>query len=264
MSEHFPPPAPTSSNQREMLAVLRALLHFLPTLEELQIKVITLESDNMTVVHNILKAKAQTGPLPIVRALFSFTTRHQIILLPIHRPGIRNEKADALSRLEWMGDYEIQWELISPILREWKITPTIDLFATRANHKLPLYCSAVPMDQEAFAYNAFSIPWAQFPWPYIHTTPTLIPLCLQRIEMEQILALIIAPMWPSQPWWDKLKRMTKTYRILGRGETILTPGLEMKKRGTKLPPGWMELAIIGPIGSSETDSCLPCASSPRL
>jgi hypothetical protein len=199
MSEHFPPPAPTSSNQREMLAVLRAHLHFLPTLEELQIKVITLESDNMTVVHNILKAKAQIGSLPIVRALFSFITRHRIILLPIHRPGIRNEKTDALTRLEWLGDYQIQWELISPILQEWKITPTIHLFATKANHKLPLYCPAVPTDQDAFAYNAFSIPWVQFPWPYIHTTPTLIPSCLQRIEMEQILALMTESWEEAKP-----------------------------------------------------------------
>jgi ribonuclease HI len=260
MSDRFQEPVLPSSNQREMLAVLNALHHFLPTLEELRIKVITLESDNMTVVHNILKTKAQIGPLPIVRALFSFTTQHRITLLPIHRPGVRNEKADALSRLEWMGDYEIQWNLVLPILQEWNIIPTIDLFATKANHKLPLYCSADPTDEEAWTYNAFSIPWAQFTWPYIHTTPALIPTCLQRIEAERILSLIIAPMWPSQPWWDKLKRMTKAFRILGRGEEILSPGGEMKKRGTKLPPGWMELAIIGPVGSSESDNFQQCAS----
>jgi ribonuclease HI len=254
MTELFPTPAPSSSNQREMLAVLRALQHFLPILKEQKISSLTLESDNMTVVHNIAKAKAQKGPLPIVKALFSFLTKHEIRLFPIHRPGVRNEKADALSRLEWMGDYEIQWSLILPILCEWNITPTIDLFATAHNRKLPLYCSADPLDTKAVAYDAFSIPWAQFQWPYIHVAPDLIPKCLQRIQEERILALLIAPMWPSQIWWDKLKRMTRTYRVLGRGESILLPGAEMRKRGTKLPPGWFELTIVGPIGFEENDS----------
>lgn len=263
MAENFTPPIPTSSNQREMLAVLRALQHFLPVLKEQNCSTISLESDNMTVVHNILKTRAQSGPLPIVRALFSFTMKHHFTLLPIHRPGIKNERADALSRLEWMGDYEIQWDLVSPILVEWNITPSIDLFATEANHKLPLYCSPNPSDRGAWALDAFSIPWAQFPWPYIHVTPALTPRCLQRVQTEQILALIVTPMWPSQPWWDKLKRMTRAYRVLGRGEEILIPGIEMRRRETKLPPGWIELAIIGPVGSLVNDNALQCSSSQR-
>jgi ribonuclease HI len=264
MSELFSPPPPTSSNQREMLAVLLALKHFLPTLKENNLTTLTLESDNMTVVHNVSKVRAQKGPLPIVRALFSFLTKHRITLLPMHRPGVNNEKADALSRLEWMGDYEIDWKVVAPILQEWRITPSVDLFATWANHKLPLYCSPDPSDANALAFNAFSIPWAQFPWPYVHVTPALISTCLQRIQEERILALIVAPMWASQPWWDKLKRMTRTFRVLGRGEDILLPGREMKRRETKLPPGWLELAIVGPIGSEESGSDPLCVSSLRL
>jgi ribonuclease HI len=248
MFERFQPPAPASSNQREMYAVLRALKHFLPILQTQGVSALTLESDNMTVVHNVLKVKAQEGPLPIVKALFSFMIGNHISLIPIHRPGIQNDQADALSRLEWMGDYEIKWELVTPTLSEWNITPTIDLFATAENRKLPLYCSADPSDRQAYAFNAFSLEWARFQWPYIHVTPALIPTCLQRIQVERIWAIIVAPMWPSQPWWDGLKRMTRAYRVLGRGEDVLSPGKGMRKRETKLPPGWMEIAIISHIG----------------
>jgi ribonuclease HI len=261
MAEQFTPPIPTSSNQREMLAVLHALKHFLPVLSQHEIRTLTLESDNMTVVYNIIKVKAQRGPLPIVRALFSFLTKHQITLLPSHRPGVKNEKADALSRLEWMGDYEIQSGILAQALLEWGITPSIDLFATELNCKFPLYCSPDPSDGNALTCNAFSIPWNQFQWPYIHVTPALIPKCLQRIQEERILALIIAPMWASQSWWDKLKRMTRTFKVLGRGEDILIPGKEMKRRETKLPPGWFELAIVGPIGSEAIDNARLCDSS---
>jgi hypothetical protein len=67
-------------------------------------------------------------------------------------------------------------------------------------------------------------------------------------------ALMIAPMWPSQPWWDGLKRMTIKYRVLGKGEDLLIQEREMKSRETKLPPGWIELAHISSTTSKVTDA----------
>jgi hypothetical protein len=55
-------------------------------------------------------------------------------------------------------------------------------------------------------------------------------------------------MWPSQPWWDLLKRMTRVAQTIGLGEHVLIKGPEMKRRQTKLPPGWMELALVTPSG----------------
>jgi ribonuclease HI len=243
MCEEFNNP-PGSSNQREMLAVLRALQHFKPILEERGIRALTLESDNMTVVFNIMKAKSAQGPLPIVRALFSFLTKEQIRLFPLHLPGKKNTKADALSRLEWMGDYEVKWDLVVPHLSRWGIYPEIDLFATKGNHKCPKYCSADKGDQGAEWIDAFSRSWRGLRYPLIHTTPGLILACLRRIQEEQLEAIMIAPMWPSQPWWDRLKRMTQKFQVLGRGEEALNPGPWMKKRGTKLPPGWIEVALV--------------------
>jgi ribonuclease HI len=244
-------PPPESSNQRELLAVLRAIRHFQAILKEKKICALTLESDNTTTVYNILKVKAAKGPLPIVRELFSTLTELNITLIPLHRPGKLNGKADALSRLEWMGDYEVKWEVVQKVLNEWGIQPSIDLFATSKNHKLPLYCSAEKNDGGAVWVDAWTQPWKEWKYPYIHTTPALIARCLQRIQQEEIAAIILAPMWPSQPWWDLLKRMTRVAQPLGLGEDILVEGAEMKRRQTKLPPGWMELALVVPSGYME-------------
>jgi ribonuclease HI len=243
--------APETSNQRELLAVLRALQHFQPIIQEKRISTLTLESDNMTTVYNIQKIKSSNCPLRIVRALFSFLAKIKLTLIPIHRPGVDNEKADALSRLELMGDYEVKWEAVQRVLDKWKITPSIDLFATTTNHKLPVYCSANKTDTEAIWIDAWTRPWKDWVYPLIHTTPSLIPKCLQRIQQEGITALMIAPMWPSQPWWDILKRMTIVAEPLGLGKDILLPGSEMKKRKTKLPPGWIELALVTAMKSTE-------------
>jgi hypothetical protein len=152
-------PPPKSSNQRELLAVHRALLHFRPIIMEQNINTLTLESDNMTTVYNVLKIKSAKGPLKIVRALFSTLTAMNLTLTPLYRPGINNEKADALSRLEWMGDYEIKWEVVEKVLDLWKIQPTIDLFATKESYKLPAYCSANKTDHAAQWIDVWTQPW---------------------------------------------------------------------------------------------------------
>jgi hypothetical protein len=138
-------------------------------------------------------------------------------------------------------------------LDSWKIFPSIDLFATRWNHKLPKYVSADPFDSDAVWTDAWSGKWSDWKFPFIHTTPALIPRCLQRLNDEGIVALLIAPMWPSQMWWNTLKKMTICQQTLGLGPEVLIPGPEMRKKGTKLPPGWISLNLVVPIGSREIE-----------
>jgi hypothetical protein len=47
-----------TSNQRKTSAVLRALIHFLPTLEAEKIRALTIQSDNMTTVCNLARQAA--------------------------------------------------------------------------------------------------------------------------------------------------------------------------------------------------------------
>jgi hypothetical protein len=141
-----------------------------------------------------------------------------------------------------MGDYQVTWKPIQAILTEWKITPMIDLFATAENHKLRRYVSTLN-DQKAAWIDAFARSW-KGEVPYIHVAPGLLPVCLKRIKAERLQAVVLAPMWPSQPWWDTLKRLTVRFKVVGAAQDLLTEGKWMKQRGTKLPPGLLELSLL--------------------
>ena len=77
--------------------------------------------------------------------------------------------------------------------------PSLDLFATRFNHKLPLYVSPV-LDNQAFAIDAFSMNWNNL-HAYAFPPTILIPSVLNKICQSQCRIVLIAPLWPQQTWF---------------------------------------------------------------
>ena len=99
-------------------------------------------------------------------------------------------------------------------------TPHVDLFASRLNHKLPLYVSPVP-DQNAWDIDALNINWSG-----------LTALCLpsngypsQGNPKDQTMQLpdhLIAPGWPGMPWfWDPVQLSTEIPLQLPVSTTLL-------------------------------------------
>ena len=62
--------------------------------------------------------------------------------------------------------------------------PTVDLFASRVNYRLPAYVSWKP-DPNAFFVDAFSISWAQFTHGYVFPPFCLLSRCIQKIAQEK-------------------------------------------------------------------------------
>ena len=80
--------------------------------------------------------------------------------------------------------------------------PNIDLFATRLNHRLPLYVSPIP-DQKALSIDALSMNWNHihaYAFPPFH----LIPALINKIQVSQCKIVLIAPFWPSRSWFQEL------------------------------------------------------------
>ena len=76
-----------------------------------------------------------------------------------HIPGRFNILVGHLSRLD--RPLKTEWALDQSVVNsifQMLHYPNVDLFATRFNHKLPLYVSPVP-DSRALAVNAFSMNW---------------------------------------------------------------------------------------------------------
>ena len=98
---------------------------------------------------------------------------------------------------------------------------TIDLFASRTNTQLPIYCSWRP-DPQARVVDAFSTSWSQ-DRPYLFPPFCLIGRALTKIQLEEVdYACLVAPAWPAQVWYPQVLRMlVKNPVLLPREQDLL-------------------------------------------
>ena len=82
--------------------------------------------------------------------------------------------------------------------------PTIVLSASRLNYQPTTYVSWLP-DSQAMAIDAFTLDWTNH---FLYAFPpfSILPQFLQKLEMDHAQAILIAPNWPTQPWYPKLTR----------------------------------------------------------
>lgn len=81
--------------------------------------------------------------------------------------------------------------------------PEIDLFASRLNKQLPVFCSFGP-DTEASFINAFTISWANKKL-YVFLLPAAFYRCyVQNIIQDQATCMVVIHNWPTQAWYPLL------------------------------------------------------------
>jgi hypothetical protein len=118
----------------------------------------------------------------------------------------------------------------------------VDLFANMCNRKREVYMT-LQKEDGAKGYDAFSVNWNGLS-PFIHPPIPLILRCLRKVEDETVKGVILLPLWRGQSWSTLLARMTVRRTFLGKAQEILTPGKWMRKTGSQLPPGDMEMYLI--------------------
>ena len=122
---------------------------------------VTAMCDNSTVMAYVNK---QGGTVSrslclLTSRLLRWTESFDVHLDARYLPGESNVLADVLSRRgQVVGtEWSLHPQVARALLRAWG-NPSIDLFATCLNAKLPLYCSLVPEPQAVFE-DAFRHPW---------------------------------------------------------------------------------------------------------
>ena len=220
-------------NLLEMEAVFLSVTRFLPQLKS---RVVRLMCDNAVVVSYINK-EGGTKSFRLTRLtirLLKFCDRKGIRLVPVHLPGSRNIQADALSRVgqTLATEWAINGQLLHPVFSAWG-TPVIDLFATFANRKLPVFASPFP-DQRAKYVDAMSVPWSGMGMVYAFPPFKMLPAVLNKIRRSHNLSVIlIAPRLISASWMPELLEQSRCPPIPLDGHPLLT-------QEVRLPRGHVE------------------------
>ena len=145
-------------NLLEMKALFLALQAFQ---EDVAGHHVTAMCNNSTVVAYVNKQGGTVSrPLCLLTSrLLRWTESFDVHLEARYLPGESNVLADVLSRRgQVVGtEWSLHRQVARALLRAWG-NPSIDLFATCLNAKLPLYCSLVP-DPQAVFEDAFRHPW---------------------------------------------------------------------------------------------------------
>jgi ribonuclease HI len=194
-------------NLLELKAVVLALKAFLLVLPK---GVITIRSDNATVVAYINRQGGTRSRALSIQAerLLVWANSQEWSLVAVHVQGAANVLADALSRSHTVVATE--WTIANRVLdRVWRryFKPMVDLFATRFNHRLPVYVSPVP-DPQAWAVDALAISWEGLE-AYAFPPLPLLERVLRKAELEKPRLLLIAPFWPRQTWFADLVRLAR-------------------------------------------------------
>ena len=147
-------------------------------------------------------------------------------------PGKLNVRADRKSR-EFQD--HLEWSLSDNVFtRICKIfgTPDIDLFATRLNAKCPSFVARHP-DPEAFHTDAFTMSWSGLN-VYIFPPCSILFDVLRKIDKDRpSKAIVVAPDWPSAPWWTRLQRQASRRLVIGRKKANVQLDAKMALRYPK-------------------------------
>ena len=197
----------THINSLELMAVLLAVRHFAPALHN---RCVRLYCDNATAVAYLRKEGGTHSPAlsQLAEQILGKCDDLGMELVPVHLPGARNVRADALSRKGMVlpGEWSLHPAVLAPVFQRWG-TPLVDLFATAENKQALVFVAPYP-DQGAWRVDALSFPWENLGLVYAYPPPPILPLVLhhaRRARATQI--ILIAPDQPLRPWYPDLLAM---------------------------------------------------------
>ena len=189
------------------------------------------------------------GRKPLLNALarqfWEWCEQRNIWVSAFHIPGELNKRADSLSRKKRKCNEDMEWAIQINIYE--KICDKlgysdIDLFASAKNHKHRRYVSYMP-EKEAMAINAFSINW-KYKLHYAFPPFSVIGRVLQKMCDEEAEVVMVAPIFPSQPWFPQLLAQVsgQSYVLPRTNEVLYLPGTAKQHRLTTMRMGAFRLS----------------------
>jgi hypothetical protein len=208
-------------NLLEMEAVRLALLEFAHGLPQGHVQVVSDNTSAVASINNQGGSRSLSLTQSVSRILLWAQDR-RILLSARHLAGRLNILADLLSRNS--GVCQTEWTLshrvLAPLWQAWG-RPSVDLFATRFNHRLPLFVSPVE-DPRAWAVEALSFSWKGLD-AYAFPPLALLHRVLRKARLDQPRLIRVAPYWPARPWFPLLLELSRDQPVplvLGQGDLV--------------------------------------------
>ncbi|XP_052234246.1 uncharacterized protein LOC127846782 isoform X1 [Dreissena polymorpha] len=157
----------------------------------------------------------------LARKLWLWCLEKKLHLSVAHVPGTENHQADEISRT--IND-DTEWSLNDDVFKKIMNIHNnmqVDLFASKLNNKLDLYVSRFP-DHKAHQIDAFTFEWKSCVF-YMFPPFSLISKVLQKVVEDRTEAVLVGPIWPTQPWWPSLLQLISgSCHLLPLPKSILT------------------------------------------
>lgn len=238
-------------NFKELVAVWLALKVFAANKRNVSIKIAV---DNMTALSYVHRKGGRKEYLnEVARCIWLWLIERKIDIQISFIPGKDNKLADSASRTDYHDSTE--WKL-NPVIFKKLVKRfgecNIDLFASRLNYQCKPFC-AWGLDPEAEYVDAFTFPWT-FTRIYVFPPFSVLGKVLKKIQRDQCQAIVVAPLWPTQPWFTTLLEMVIDYPVLLplKDNLLLNP----IHKGRKHPMGKrLKLAVfnISPNSSKQKE-----------
>ena len=198
-------------NVLETKAILYSFLSFFRDVSDTSVLI---NSDSSTAVAYVNHQGGVRSPdiSDLVFELYEFCLARNILIQAKFLRGKLNTRADALSRRSQVHSYSLPSSLFLYFCDTFSFTPLIDLFASRLNNKLDDYYSEGP-DPHSVGFNAFLMSWPDsvYAFPPVPLVSKFLDKFLQCNISD---AILIAPFWPSQPYYPVILELLVDKPIL--------------------------------------------------
>ena len=179
--------------------------------------------DNVTAVNYVNKAGGTKSASlnDISQQIISWCEYRSVSLHAVYLPGELNREADLQSRARFdVSDWMLNPSVFSRISCHW--IHSIDLFASAWNRQLETFVSWQPQPS-ALTIDAFSLDWHRLQ-AYAFPPFALIQRCLGKIRKDQAELTLVAPYWPTQPWFPSLLELACEIPLVIRHQENLLAG----------------------------------------
>lgn len=239
-------------NVKELLALDFGLRVF----EEDLHKNILWRTDNDASRWSILNQGSRGSKLmnDIALEILSFCEERRITIVPQRIESCHNLVADSASRGKQVRDWSLDHESVEKIFQRLG-RAEVDMMATRDSAKLDRFWGW-RKDELSEGIDSLSplVSWRDLGKIYVFPPPPLIAKVLNKIREGQVHeAIIVAPWWPSKPFFPGLMRMTTDLRRIPIKKKLV---VDLVSPETKINVKWLRLVaykITGKLG----EKCLP-------